>query len=79
MSMMREQRKQQYAGDIIIYDWNNNRKISVMKKMLNEPGVHGSSTKGNEERHTHTQTLVMVFYLKDKGKKYIYLGMSNFF
>lgn len=29
--------------------------------------------------YTHTQTLVMVFYLKDKEKKYIYLGMSNFF
>lgn len=54
---------------------NNNGKIGVMKKMLDEAGLYGSIPPGKEERHptpphthAHAQILVMVFYLKDKEK-----------
>lgn len=50
--------------------------------MLDESGFHGSIIQGKKSIYTHTQRhtqiLVTVFYLKDKEKKSIYLGMSNF-
>lgn len=58
---------------------NNNRKIGVMKKMLDEAGLYGSIPPGKEERHpTPTRTCTRTnssygFLFERQRKKSIYI------
>lgn len=53
-AQLEEHKKTEIYGSINCL--RNNRKIPVMKKMLDESGFHGFITQDKEERHAHTYT-----------------------